>query len=187
MVADELMKAILQETEITLLGSTKTTHTWKYQVKLSRESNFAAFAGSLLKTLDGGMRISFRESLSPSDQFGRLKRWKVYLPKLNQKKPMQADVVFCRILRKIRFFQHHAIPGPSWIDPMTMNFHSSLEKSYISLLSKKNGETIRWNCKKSSNPTIMIVGPLVVSEYRRTLRKRFELALWFKTWLWNFV
>ena len=148
MVADELMKAILQETEITLLGSTKTTHTWKYQVKMSRESNFAAFAGSLLKTLDGGMRISFRESLSPSDQFGRLKRWKVYLPKLNQKKPMQADVVFCRILRKIRFFQHHAIPGPSWIDPMTMIFYSPVEKSYISLLSKKNDETIPLSLKK---------------------------------------
>ena len=148
MVADELMKAFLQETEITLLGSTKTTHTWKYQVKLSRESNFAAFAGSLLKTLDGGMRISFRESLSPSDQFGRLKRWKVYLPKLNQKKPMQADVVFCRILRKIRFFQHHAIPGPSWIDPMTMIFYSPVEKSYISLLSKKNDETIPLSLKK---------------------------------------
>ena len=149
MVADDLMKTILQETEITLLGSTKTTHTWKYQVKLSRESNFAAFAGSLLKTLDGGMRISFRESLSPSDQFGRLKRWKVYLPKLNQKKPMQADVVFCRILRKIRFFQHHAIPEPSWIDPMTMIFYSPVEKSYISLLSKKNDETIPLSLKKS--------------------------------------
>ena len=74
MVADELIKTILQETEITLLGSTKTTHTWIYQVKLSREPNFAAFACSLLKTPDGGMRISFRESLSPSDQFGRLKR-----------------------------------------------------------------------------------------------------------------
>ena len=149
MVADELMKAILQETEITLLDSTKTTHTWKYQVKLSRESNFAAFAGSLLKTLDWGMRISFRESLSPSDQFGRLKRWKVYLPRLNQKKPMPVDVVFCRILRKIRFFQHHAIPGPSWIDPMTMIFYSPVEKSYISLLSKKNDETIPLSLKKS--------------------------------------
>ena len=86
MVADELMKAILQETEITVLDNMKTTHTWKYQVKMSRESNFAAFAGSLLKTLDGGMRISFRESLSPSDQFGRLKSFTDYLPKLNQKK-----------------------------------------------------------------------------------------------------
>jgi len=112
MVADELMKAILQETEITLLGSTKTAHSWKYQVKLSRESNFAALAGSLLKTLEWGMRISFRESLSPSDQFGRLKRWKVYLPKLNQKKPMQADAVFCRILWKIRFFKIMPSQGP---------------------------------------------------------------------------
>ena len=158
MVADELMKAFLQETEITLLGSTKTTHTWKYQVKLSRESNFAAFAGSLLKTLDWGMRISFRESLSPSDQFGRLKRWKVYLPKLNQRKPMQADVVFCRILRKIRFFQHHAIPGPSWIDPMTMIFYYPVEKSYISLLSKKNDETIPLSLKKKSmHQTIRLI------------------------------
>ena len=149
MFVDELMKAILQETEITLLGSTKTTHTWIYQVKLCMESNFASLAGSLLKTLDWGMRISFRESLSLSDQFERLKRWKVYLPKLNQKKPMQADVVFCRILRKIRFFQHHAIPGPSWIDPMTMIFYSPVEKSYISLLSKKNDETIPLSLKKS--------------------------------------
>ena len=161
MVADELMKAILQETEITLLGSTKSTHTWKYQVKLSRESNFAAFAGSLLKTLVGGMRISFRESLSPSDQFGRLKRWKVYLPKLNQKKPMQADVVFCRILRKIRFFQHHAIPRPSWIDPMTMIFYSPVEKSYISLLSKKNDETIPLSLKKVAWSVVYITYTLV--------------------------
>ena len=63
---------------------------------------------------------------------------------------MQADVVFCRILRKIRFFQHHVIPGPSWIDPMTMIFYSPVEKSYISLLSKKNDETIPLSLKKSS-------------------------------------
>ena len=61
---------------------------------------------------------------------------------------MQADVVFCPILRKIRFFQHHAIPGPSWIDPMTMIFYSPVEKSYISLLSKKNDETIPLSLKK---------------------------------------
>ena len=62
---------------------------------------------------------------------------------------MQADVVFCPILRKLRFFQHHAIPGPSWIDPMTMIFYSPVEKSYISLLSKKNDETIPLSLKKS--------------------------------------
>ena len=95
MVADELMKAILQETEITLLDSTKTTHTWKYQVKMSRESNFSAFAGSLLKTLDGGMRISFRESLSPSDQFGRLKKMKSLTSKI---KPEKTNASRCCVL-----------------------------------------------------------------------------------------
>ena len=61
---------------------------------------------------------------------------------------VKSDVVAFRILRKIRFLQHHAIPGPFWIDPMTMIFHSPVEKSYISLLSKKNGETIPLSLKK---------------------------------------
>ena len=47
-----------------------------------------------------------------------------------------------------KVFQHHAIPGPSWIDPMTMIFYSPVEKSYISLLSKKNDETIPLSLKK---------------------------------------
>ena len=61
---------------------------------------------------------------------------------------VKSDVVVFRILRKIRFLQHHAIPGPFWIDPMTMIFYSPLEKSYISLLSKKNDETIPLSLKK---------------------------------------